>query len=412
VIPLAEARERVLVRCHRLPVARVPLARALGFVTAEAVTATELVPPFANTAMDGFAVVAADTEGASDDHPVTLRVVGTVAAGSDGQVPMGRGEGVRIMTGAPMPPGADAVVMIERCRPHPDRQQVEICAAAEPGAHVRPAGDDMAPGDVVVEAGATLGPGHLGVLAGLGIEEIEVVRRPRVAVCSTGDELVEGPGELRPGQIRDSNRHTLLALLTELGCETVDLGIVPDDEAALRDRITEATSACDALVTSGGVSMGDFDLVKKVLDELGDMEWMQVAIRPAKPLAVGTVQGVPVFGLPGNPVSSMVSFELFARPGLRQMMGHRGWGRTVVQALAPEGLPRTRDGKTHFARVRLAVGDDGSVRATSSGGQGSHHLAAMAAADGLAVVPDGTGVEPGGVVTVIVVGDLSGPLPS
>jgi molybdopterin molybdotransferase len=412
VIALDVARAKVLARCQRLPVAEVPLTDALGLVTAESVTAAELVPPFANTAMDGFAVVAADTAGASEDHPVTLTVVGTVAAGSDGQVPMGPGEAVRIMTGGPMPPGADAVVMVERCRSHPDGGRVDIGVEVAPGNHVRPAGDDLAPGDRVIDEGTTLRPGHLGILAGLGVERVAVVRRARVAVCSTGDELVEGPVTLAPGQIRDSNRRTLLALLDELGCDAVDFGIVRDDEDALRAVIQEATTTCDALVTSGGVSMGDFDLVKKVLGELGDMEWMQVAIRPAKPLASGTVNGVPVFGLPGNPVSSMVSFELFARPGLRQMMGHSGWGRTVVRAVATEGFERSPDGKTHFARVRLSVGDDGSVTASSAGGQGSHQLAAMALADGLAVLPDGPGVTPGAEVSVIVLGELSGPLAS
>jgi molybdopterin molybdotransferase len=412
MIPLAEARERVLARCERLPAEWTRPAESVGLVVAEAVVATEFVPPFANTAMDGFAVLAADTRGATDERPVTLEVVGTVAAGSDGRVPMRTGQAIRIMTGAPMPPGADAVVMVERCRPHPSGTRVDVCVEVPVGNHVRSPGEDLSPGDVVVEPGTVVRPGHVGVLAGLGLAEVAVFRRPRVAVFSTGDELVEGPGELRPGQIRDSNRHTLVALLHELGCEPVDLGIVPDEETILRQRIHEATTTCDALVTSGGVSMGDFDLVKKVLGQLGDMEWMQVAIRPAKPLAVGTVNGVPVFGLPGNPVSSMVSFELFARPGLRQMMGHADWGRRVVVATVPEGFARSPDGKTHFARVRLDTGPGGVVTASSAGGQGSHQLSAMAAADGLAVVPDGDGIAPGGEVPVIVVGSLTGPLPS
>jgi len=407
VIPLAEARERVLARCARLPVERLAPADAVGLVVAEEVVAAEHVPPFANTAMDGFAVVAADTAGASDAAPVTLEVVGTIAAGSDGRVPMGTGQAVRIMTGAPMPPGADAVVMIERCRPHPDGQRVDVCAEVPAGNHVRRPGEDLSPGDVVVEVGTELRPGHLGVLAGLGIGDVAVHRRPRVAVFSTGDELVEGAVPLQPGQIRDSNRHTLVALLRELGCEAHVLGIGPDDAELIRRRILDATRDHDALVTSGGVSMGDFDLVKAVLDDLGDMEWMQVAIRPAKPLAVGTVGGVPVFGLPGNPVSSMVSFELFARPALRTMMGHATWGRAVLPATVPDGLSRTPDGKTHFVRVRLSVAADGTIVARSSGGQGSHQLSAMAAADGLGVLADGDGVPPDGTIPVIVLGDLA-----
>jgi molybdopterin molybdotransferase len=253
VIPLGEARERVLARCTPLPVERVPIAEAVGLVVAEAVTATEHVPPFANTAMDGYAVVAADTVGARDDTPVTLEVVGAVAAGSDGQVPMGPGQAVRIMTGAPIPPGADAVVMVERCRPDRSGQRVDILVEVPVGNHVRRPGEDLAPGDVVVEPGTALRAGHLGVLAGLGVEEVAVHRRPRVAVFSTGDELVEGPAPLAPGQIRDSNRHTLVALLRELGCEARDLGIVPDDEACCPPG---CPTACGAPRTARPTSYG------------------------------------------------------------------------------------------------------------------------------------------------------------
>ncbi|MFP4512537.1 MAG: gephyrin-like molybdotransferase Glp [Acidimicrobiales bacterium] len=411
MIPLADARDRVLRDCVRLPEQEVELREALGLVTTRPVVAAEPVPPFANTGMDGFAVVAADTVGAGDEQPVALEVVGTAAAGSSGEVPVGPGQAVRIMTGAPIPPGADAVVMVERCRPLDDGARVEVTTAVDPGNHIRAAGEDLAPGDEVIPAGTALGPGHLGVLASLGHIRVAVTKRARVGVMSTGDELVEGPAELAPGQIRDSNRHTLLGLLTDLGCEAVDLGIVADDAAAIRAAVEQASADCDALVTSGGVSMGDFDYVKAVLDELGDMEWMQVAIKPAKPLAFGTVAGTPVFGLPGNPVSSMVSFELFARPGLRQMMGHPDWGRMVIGAVAPEGLSRRPDGKTHFVRVRLETDQLHGVVATSAGGQGSHQLTAMADADGLAVVDDGDGVAPLGVVPVIVLRGLPGALP-
>jgi molybdopterin molybdotransferase len=189
-----------------------------------------------------------------------------------------------------------------------------------------------------------------------------------------------------------------------VGCEVVDLGIVADDPEAIREAITAGVASCDALVTSGGVSMGDFDYVKVVLDDIGEMDWMQVAIRPAKPLAFGTVGGVPVFGLPGNPVSSMVSFELFARPGLRRMMGHEGPGRTVVDAVADEGLARQADGKIHLVRVVAATSDYGRVHIRSAGGQGSHQLSAMAAANALALVDDGPGVPPGGSVATILLG--------
>jgi molybdopterin molybdotransferase len=412
VIPLSDARDRVLRDCARLPEAVVPLADALGLVTTQPVVAGEPVPPFANTAMDGFAVVASDTTSASEEEPVVLDVVGTVAAGSFRDEPVVPGQAVRIMTGAPIPPGADAVVMVERCRPLDDGNRVEVGVAVEPGNHIRGAGEDLSVGDEVIPVGTALSAGHLGVLASLGLVEVAVVRRPVVGVMSTGDELVEGPVDLAPGQIRDSNRRTLVALLTELGCDAVDLGIVPDDAAAISSAIEDGVARCDALVTSGGVSMGDFDHVKVVLDELGDMDWMQVAIKPAKPLAFGTVSGTPVFGLPGNPVSSMVSFELFARPGLRQMMGHADWGRMVIGAVAPDGLPRRPDAKTHFLRVRLSTHERHGVVATSAGGQGSHQLGAMAGAEGLAVLPDGDGIAPLGVVPVIVLRGLSGQMPA
>jgi molybdenum cofactor synthesis domain-containing protein len=213
---------------------------------------------------------------------------------------------------------------------------------------------------------------------------------------------VDDGGPLQPGQIRDSNRRTLLALLRQAGCEAVDLGVAPDDEAAITAAFERGVAECDAVVTSGGVSVGDFDYVKVVLDKLsgGSMGWMQVAIRPAKPLAFGVIAGRPVFGLPGNPVSSMVSFELFARPALRQMMGHRVIDRPRVTAVADDGLLRRPDGKTHFARVAVRW-EEGAFHARSSGGQASNMLRAMALANALAVLPDGDGVPPGGPAEVM-----------
>lgn len=404
MIPLGDARARVLRDCHRLPDAEVALDDALGLVTAEQVAAPEDVPPFANTAMDGFAVVAADTAGASGDRPVVLPVVGTVAAGAAEPVRVEPGTAARIMTGAAIPPGADAVVMVELCALAPDGRTVAVHEEVRPGNHVRPAGDDLHVGDPVLAAGVELTPARLGLLAGVGRSTIRVVRRARVGIMSTGDELVDGDAPLRPGQIRDANRRSLVGLVRELGAEPVDLGIVADDEAALADALEQAVATCDAVITSGGVSMGDFDYVKVVLDRLGQMDWMQVAIRPAKPLAFGTVRGVPVFGLPGNPVSSMVSFELFARPGLRRMMGHEGSGRIVVDAVAVDGMPRDPDGKTHLVRSVVAWGDDGRAHVRSAGRQGSHQLTAMAAANALAVVPDGPGIAPCDSVEVILLG--------
>ena len=393
MIPLEEARAFVLGRVAPLAPVETDLAGALGAVTAAEVVATEAVPPFANSAMDGYAVRAADTVGA----PVELQVLGMVAAGQASELAVGAGQALRIMTGAPLPAGADAVVLVERTRTTGDVATIEI--TVEPGTAVRGVGEDVRPGDVVVPAGAVLTPGHLGVLASVGVDRVSVHRRPRVGVLSTGDELVTG-GPLGPGQIRDSNRPTLLALVREAGFEAVDLGVVADTEGAVTEAIEGAVASCDAVLTSGGVSMGDLDYVKVVLDRIGDMRWMQIAIKPAKPFAFGTVGHVPVFGLPGNPVSSMVSFELFARPALRRMAGRTDLHRPVVVAAAPDGLRRSADGKTHFARVVATQEGEGWV-IRSAGGQGSHQLAAMAAANALAVLPDGDGVAPGGSVEVM-----------
>ncbi len=389
MIPLEEAQQHVFARCSPLAVRSVGIGEALGMVTAAAVEASERIPPFDNTAVDGYAVQAADTAGASEATPVVLGIVGTIAAGDAPSVPVAPGQAVRIMTGAPLPEGADAVVMVEWTRAEGDK--VFVDRPVEAGDAVRRAGEDLQPGDLVFEAGVELTPGHLGVLASIGRYEVSVVGRPTVGVFSTGDELVEGPQPLEPGQIRDANRHTLLALLARDGFEAVDLGMIADDEAAIEDAIRRGVAGCDALLTSGGVSMGDYDYVKAVLDRIGDMRWMQVAIKPAKPLAFGLVDRIPVFGLPGNPVSSMVSYELFARPGLRRMMGHTELHRPRSVGLTARPWPRRPDGKTHFARVRIDRVDSGFA-ISSAGGQGSHQLTAMAGADALAVLPDGDGV--------------------
>ena len=399
MIPLAEAQERVLAGCDVLAEAVVGVDDARGMVTTETVVAPELVPPFDNTAMDGFAVRSADVA----DAPVALAIAGTIAAGAAPDITVGAGQAVRIMTGAVIPPGSDAVVMVELTETSADSTQVTVSQSVPAGNHIRRAGEDLVVGQTVFGPGEVLTPGHLGVLTSLGMYQVKVRPKARVGVISTGDELVEGPQPLEVGQIRDSNRHTLLALLAEAGCEAVDLGSLADDEGEIAAGIRAGVEKCDALLTSGGVSMGDFDYVKKVLDEIGDMAWMQVAIKPAKPLAFGLVEGVPVFGLSGNPVSAMVSFELFARPGLRKMMGHSpgAWHRQPVMGQVAGPLRRRPDGKTHFARVRVEYAD-GQYRVTSAGGQGSHQLSAMAAADALAVLPDGDGLDVGDPVSLLI----------
>ena len=399
LVEVAEAQARVRAGCRRLPAAVVPLDKALGLVTAADVHATEEVPPFANTAMDGYAVRAADTAGA----PVRLRVTGSIPAGGAPEPPVGAGEAVRIMTGAPVPPGADAVVMVERTTAEEGGSVVVVAQPASAGDHIRGPGEDIRAGQLLFPAGTVLQPGHLGVLASQGHTTVEVVARARVGVVSTGDELVEGDAPLRPGQIRDSNRPTLLAMVRQAGCAAVDLGSCGDRERDIRAVLERGVAGCDALVTSGGVSVGDFDYVKVVLDELsgGTMQWMQVAVKPAKPLAFGVVGATPVFGLPGNPVSSMVSFELFARPALLAMMGHAEVERPRVPAVADEALARRPDGKLHLVRVHAGHGADGRVHVRSAGGQGSHMLLAMARSNALALLPDGTGVQPGGNVDVM-----------
>jgi molybdopterin molybdotransferase len=391
LIPVDEARRVILAACPVLPARSLPLLEALGCVTAGTVVAGHDVPSFPNSAMDGFAVRAEDTPG-------RLEVVGTSAAGSGPGVTVGPGQAVRIMTGALVPAGADAVVMVERTSPAAGGG-VRIEIAAQPGDHIRHPGEDLRAGQVLFEPGTELAPGHLGVLASVGATEVDVIPPARVGVLSTGDELAAG--DLQPGQIRDSNRPMLLALVAQARCVPVDLGTAPDDEAAITAAIERGVAGCDAILTSGGVSVGDFDYVKVVLDRVGDMHWWQVAVKPAKPLAFGTVKGTPVFGLPGNPVSSLVSFELFARPALRQITGHADLYRPVVAAVADEPLRRRPDGKLHLARVVATAADDGRLHVRSSGGQGSHLLRAMALANALALLPDGDGVDANETVKVM-----------
>ncbi len=419
MLSLDHARDYVLDVCSARRPEPHPLADALGLVLAKDVYAAESIPRFANTAMDGFALRSADVA----NPPVELEIVETIAAGHAPEQTVGQGQASRIMTGAVMPPGADSVVMVERTSVSDDTSDtsvdgdgatagadgaasgaVTIQVSVPSGNHVRNIGDDIAAGALALQAGTVLGPGHLGVLASLGQTKVMAHPRPTVGVISTGDELVDDGSELAPGQIRDSNRCTLLGLLAANQMNPVDLGLVRDDEAAIAEAITNGVRSCDALITSGGVSMGDFDYVKEVLDRIGEMRWMQVAIKPAKPFAFGTVEGVPVFGLPGNPVSSMVSFELLARSGLRSMMGHRQPNRKALQAVAAEDLLRKPDGKTHFLRVVVEppmAEAAGQMLVRSAGGQGSHMLWSMAHANALAVVPDGDGVRAGENVDVL-----------
>jgi molybdopterin molybdotransferase len=383
VKPLREAQAEVLATVPVLPPVRVPLEEAAGLALAEDVVAPHDLPPFANSAMDGYAVIAADVTAA----PVTLDVLGDVAAGS---VPSGEvrpGTAIQIMTGAPLPAGADAVVPVEDTEPQPDG--IRILTAVAPGSSIRAAGGDVARGTKVLERGERLTPPRLGVCASLGYDRPLVGRRPRVAILSTGDEIVPPTTRvLGPGKIRDANRYTLRGALGELGAEVIDFGIVGDDAERLRGVLNEAAEAADVVVSSGGVSMGEYDVVKLLLREVGSVDFWKVAMKPAKPLGFGVVAGKPFFGLPGNPVSVAVAFEQFLRPALLHMMGSRLLFRSRVRGIIEDGAP-TDPAKEVFLRVTVTAGDDGVLRARLSGGQDSNVLTALAAADAFAVVPVG-----------------------
>ncbi len=396
VTPLEDAQSFVIGACAPLPPRDVSFVDAEGLVLAADVVATERVPPFDNTAVDGYAVHAADTAAA----PIELPVVGEVAAGSASDHVLQRGEAIRIMTGAPIPAGADAVVMVEETDRLAD-DRVRINAGVEPGTAVRSAGDDVQPGDLLFPAGTLVTPAIVGVLASINAATVSAHPAARVAVLSTGDELVEDGRELAPGEIRESNRKMLSGLLRDAGCEVVDMGTVRDDEDALEVVLRQAAADCDAIVSSGGVSMGDYDVVKAVLGRIADMTWMQIAIKPAKPFAFGTLDGTPIFGLPGNPVSSIVSFEMLARPSLRRMMGHRRLARPSLVAIADDDLTRRPDGKVHLLRVLADFEDDGRCHVRSARAQGSHQLAATAMANAIAVVPDGDGLPAGAEVAIV-----------
>jgi molybdenum cofactor synthesis domain-containing protein len=400
VIHESEAREYVLQRCQVLSAISTPLALVTGLVLAQSVAAAEDVPPFANSAVDGYAVRSADVA----TVPVVLDVVAEVAAGGFTTRVVGPGEAIRIMTGAPMPDGADAAVMVEDTGRVDGGARVRIDHSTSPGTAVRTIGDDVRAGTLLFPAGVVVTPVVAGVLASINARQLLAVPRPRVAVLSTGDELVDDGSPLRPGQIRESNKTMLVGMVAEAGCQVVDFGVVRDDEAALEAVLRDAARSCDAIVTSGGVSMGEYDVVKAVLARIADMRWMQIAIKPAKPFAFGLLGSgaVPVFGLPGNPVSSMVSFELFARPALLHMAGHTAIDRPMLQAVAARPITRRPDAKTHYVRVSGEFGPDGRYHVSPVGGQGSHQLAASAAAQALAIVPDGDGIEQGNTVRVIV----------
>jgi molybdenum cofactor synthesis domain-containing protein len=381
-------------------------------VLASDVVSSENVPPFANTAVDGYAVRSSDLQ----TVPVELQVVGELAAGAAPSVAVVPGAAIRIMTGAPLPEGCDAVVMVEDTE-RVGSDSVRIHKSVPAGSAFRLAGSDVAIGDTVIAAGTQVTPMVEGVLASVNAKTVSVYPRISVGVISTGDELVDDGSALQIGQIRESNRLMLLRLVAEAGATPVDLGIIRDDEPALEHALRTAVNerSCDVIITSGGVSMGDYDVVKAVLSRIANMQWFQIAMKPAKPFAFGTLTNdrgvnVPIFGLPGNPVSSLMSFELIARPALRNMMGFGAAShRPEVMAIADEDIARHPDGKIHFDRVRATWGSDGRVHVRRTGAQGSHQLASTSVANALIAVPDGNGLRTGDEVVVTFLGPDAGP---
>jgi molybdopterin molybdotransferase len=344
--------------------------------------------------MDGYAVRAADTEGASQDNPVVLRVVADLAAGGVWQGTLEPGTAIRIMTGAPIPDGADAVVQFENTdegtRPadageRAERAEVSILSPASPRLNVRDAGEDIKEGELVLAKGTVLRPSEIGVLASLGYPTVFVYRRPWVAVIATGDELTPLGTELEPGKIYNSNSYSIASLAKHYGAIPAMFDIVRDKREELADALKRATGA-DFIITTGGVSMGDFDMVKNVLASEGDFDFWRVRMKPGKPIAFGKIGGVPVLGLPGNPVSAMVTFEMFARPAILKMLGKSYWHKPAIEATLLDG-DRNRDGRRVYLRAHVEK-RDGEYFASLTGPQGSGILTSMSAANGLAIIPE------------------------
>jgi molybdopterin molybdotransferase len=378
MLTLDEAYRRLLARAHLADGETVMLADAIGRVLVEPkVIAAVDVPPFANSAMDGYAVRSADA-------PAELRLVGEIAAGAADLPTVGPGTAARIMTGAPMPPGADAVVPIEEAEE--GEGTVLIRARVASARHVRAAAHDTRAGDEICLPGA-LTPARIAVLASLGIGSVSVRRRPAVAILSTGDELA-GPGEpLGPGQIHDANTAALAAAVTEAGGEPLLLPRERDEEEPIERALVDAARRTDLIVTSGGVSVGRHDYVRAVLERRGSLDFWRIAVQPGKPLAVGAFDGTTVIGLPGNPVSALVTFELFVRPFIRAMLDLGGDGRLHVRA-TPESRIEKDEARRAFLRVSVWH-EDGKIRARAAGGQASSQLRPMADANALLVVPEG-----------------------
>ena len=393
MLSVEEAMDSVLEYFHALEPELVPILDALGRALAEDVYSEIDIPPHANSAMDGYAVLAADTKGAGPKSPKRLKVIADLAAGYVTETTVTPGKAIRIMTGAPVPPGADAVVRFEDTEK--GEEWVDILAEVPGGKNIRLAGEDVRKGSMVLRRGGHIRPQEVGMLAALGRREVLVTRRPRVAILATGDEVVDIDAPLAPGKIRNSNSYSNAAQVVRCGGTPVLLGIARDQVEDLTQKIRAGLEeAVDLFLTSGGVSVGDFDVVKEVLAAEGDMSFWRVRMKPGKPFAFGQISGVPLLGLPGNPVSAMVSFELFARAAIFKMLGLRDWMRPTVQATLMNGVKR-KDERRHYWRVRVRS-EGGEYRAYLTGEQGSGILSSMVQANGLAIIPEEWSHAPAG----------------
>jgi molybdopterin molybdotransferase len=397
MLSVEEALERLLEGLGRTEGERVPLGASLGRVpTGEPVTAAHDVPPFANSAMDGYAVRAADAL-------ARRRVVGDSRAGAPAPARVEAGTAVRVMTGAPMPPGADSVVPIEEATQADG--WLEVSRSPVPGTHVRGAGHDVASGTAVALPAAPITASVIGLLAAMGHAQVDVRRAPRVAILSTGDELVPAGMPLGAAQIHDANGPALAAAVSEAGGEALVLEPASDDQVEVERRIREGVGAADMLVVSGGVSVGQHDHVRAVIERLGTLDFWRIAVQPGKPLAFGRVGERPVVGLPGNPVSALVTFELFARPMLRRMLGLPGDGRARVAARTEEAIAKD-PARRAYLRVRVSTHGDG-YRALAAGGQASSQLLPLATSNALLVVPEGlSATQPGESYEAILTGAI------
>lgn len=392
LLSVDEALERILSTMSTLPAETVPLLAALGRVLATPVVSEISLPPFANSSMDGFAVRSGNTKYATAEQPALLRLMFDIPAGSQPEGVLHPGQSARIMTGAPLPEGADAIVPVEATdqewKPGDDAPLppiVKVYTPVSAGAYVRPVGEDIEAGQTVLTAGTRIRAAELGVLAALGVAQVQVVRRPRVAIIGSGDELVDVHEPLTPGKIRDINSYTLFGLVTEYGGEPIRIPPAKDTLEDVRRSFNEALShSPDLILSSAGVSVGAFDVVRTVMDEMGKIGFWRINLRPGKPLAFGEINDIPFFGLPGNPVSAMVTFDVFVRPTLLKLSGSDP-NIPTVQARLRETL--TSDGRRSYIRVKLSR-EDGQYVAESTGTQSSGALTSMVQADGLLIIPE------------------------